>query len=418
MSKPMKTIPPGELLQQALSSLGVNRLRSWLTTLGVAVGVFSIISVMTALDAIDKSVESGLTSLGANTFQIQKTPATVFGSGHSRNRFINRKDITYRQAQAFRKLMQGKAKNIGFIITRPAIQAKYGNRSTNPDVTMTGGDEQFAASNGYDIREGRNLGSGDIQYGRNMVVLGGEVADRLFPAGDSPIGRQIRLNTGVYTVIGVFAKKGAAFGQSQDNLALIPITHYLDHIDEKSSLSITVEAFSQKEYPATLDQAVGAMRLARGLTVSEANDFDIRTNDSLIDSFRDIQRIISSGAFIISFMALLTAGVGIMNIMLVSVTERTREIGIRKSIGAPRSSIRNQFLIEALVLSLTGGVIGIAAGVGAGNIIAVKLNLPMIFPWLWISISITVCSAIGMGFGIFPAWKAAGLDPVEALRPK
>ncbi|WP_449257916.1 ABC transporter permease [Chlorobium limicola] len=418
MSKLIKTIPPREILLQALSSLSINRLRSWLTTLGVAVGVFSIISVMTALDAIDKSVESGLTSLGANTFQIQKTPATVFGGGHSRNRYANRKDITYRQAQMFRKLMQDKAGSIGFIISRPASQAKYGSRSTNPDVTMTGGDEQFATSNGYDIREGRNLGSGDIQHARNMVVLGGEVADRLFPAGESPLGKQIRINEGVYTVIGVFEKKGAAFGQSQDNFALIPITRYLDRIDERSSLGITVEAFSQNEYPATLDQAVGAMRLTRGLTVREPNNFDIRTNDSLIDSFRDVQRIIGSGAFIISFMALLTAGVGIMNIMLVSVTERTREIGIRKSIGAPRSSIRNQFLAEALVLSITGGVIGIAAGVGTGNIIALQLNLPMIFPWLWIAVSIAVCSAIGMAFGIFPAWKAAGLDPVEALRPK
>lgn len=417
MSK-LKSIQPGDIFRQALSSLSVNRLRSWLTTLGVAVGVFSIIAVMTALDAIDKSVESGLTSLGANTFQIQKTPATVFGGGHSRNRYINRKDITYREALFFRKLMQGKTKNTGLIITSPASQAKYGNRSTNPDVTTTGGDEHFAVSNGYTLRVGRNLGSGDIQYARNLAVLGSEVAERLFPVGENPLGMQIRVNNAVYTVIGVFEKKGAAFGQSQDNLVLIPITRFLDHINEKSSLSITVEAFSRNDYRKTLDHAVGAMRLARGLTVREPNDFEIRTNDSLVDSFRDIQRIISSGAFIISFMALLTAGVGIMNIMLVSVTERTREIGIRKSIGAPRSTIRNQFLLEALLLSLTGGIFGIVAGIGAGNIIALKLNLPMIFPWLWIIVSIAVCTAIGMVFGIFPAWKAAGLDPVEALRPK
>ena len=283
---------------------------------------------------------------------------------------------------------------------------------------LTGGDERFAPSGGYSIRTGRNLGSSDIRYARNFAVLGGEVAERLFPAGENPLGSEIRVNGEVYTVAGVFEKKGEAFGQSQDNLVLIPITRYLDHVDEKSSLSITVEAFSQQEYRKTLDQAVGTMRVVRALTVGEPNDFEIRSNDSLIDSFRDIQRIISSGAFIISFMALLTAGVGIMNIMLVSVTERTREIGIRKSIGAPRKSIRNQFLLEALVLSLTGGLIGIAAGIGAGNLVAVNFNLPLIFPWLWILVSLFVCSAIGMAFGIFPAWKAAGLDPVEALRPK
>lgn len=417
MSK-QNTIQSRDIFLQALSSLAVNRLRSWLTTMGVAVGVFSIIAVMTALDAIDKSVESGLTSLGANTFQIQKYPATVFGGGHSRNRYANREDITYKQGVFFRKIMESKARNIGFIITSTGNQARYANRSTNPDVTLSGGDENFAPANGFTISTGRNLSGGDIQYARNIAVLGGELAEKLFPAGENPLNRTIRVNGQVYTVAGVFEKKGAAFGQSQDNLAVIPITRYLDHINEKSTLSITIEAFSQEEYRKTIDQAVGAMRLARGLTIQEPNDFEIRTNDSLIDSFRDIQRIISIGAFIISFMALLTAGVGIMNIMLVSVTERTREIGIRKSIGAPRTSIRNQFLLEALILSLTGGFIGILAGVGAGNIIAVNLNLPLIFPLLWITVSLMVCSIIGMAFGIFPAWKAAGLDPVEALRPK
>ncbi len=413
-----RTIQTKEVFLQALSSLAVNRLRSWLTIMGVAVGVFSIIAVMTALDAIDKSVESGLTSLGANTFQIQKYPATVFGGGHSRNRYANREDITYKQGVFFRKIMESKARNIGFIITSPANQAKYGNRSTNPDVTMTGGDENFAPANGYIIRSGRNLSSSDIQYAQNIAVLGGELAEKLFPAGENPLNKAIRVNGQVYKVAGVFEKKGAAFGQSQDNLLVIPITRYLDHINEKSSISITVEAFSQDEYRKTIDQATGAMRQTRGLTIKETNDFEIRTNDSLIDSFRDIQRIISTGAFIISFMALLTAGVGIMNIMLVSVTERTKEIGIRKSIGAPRKSIRNQFLLEALILSLMGGFIGIIAGIGAGNIIALNLNLPLIFPLLWITVSIMVCSIIGMAFGMFPAWKAAGLDPVEALRPK
>ena len=160
------------------------------------------------------------------------------------------------------------------------------------------------------------------------------------------------------------------------------------------------------------------MRLARGLTVKDVNDFEIRTNESLIDSFRDIQRAISTGAFIISFMALLTAGVGIMNIMLVSVTERTREIGIRKSIGAPKRSILRQFLFESLFLSLAGGMIGIMVGTAAGNLVALNFNLPPIFPWVWITVSMIVCSTIGMTFGLFPAWKAANLDPVEALRPK
>ncbi len=407
-----------ETITQAIYSLTVNKLRSWLTIMGVAVGVFSIIAVMTALDAIDKSVESGLASLGANTFQIQKNPATTFGSGHSRNLYANRKDITWQQALLFKKSMEATSRNIGFMISSMANQAKYASLTTNPDVTMTGGDENFSASSGYIVASGRNLAESDIRYAKNSVVLGNEVATTLFPSGVNPQNKSIKINGDIYTVAGVFDKKGAAFGQSQDNFVLIPITRYLNHINEKSSVSITVEAISRKDYPLAIDRAIGAMRLARGLTVKDANDFEIRTNESLIDSFRDIQRAIGTGAFIISFMALLTAGVGIMNIMLVSVTERTREIGIRKSVGAPRGVILYQFLFEALFLSLAGGVIGIIAGVATGNVVAFKFNLPPIFPWLWIIISMVVCSGIGMTFGLFPAWKAANLDPVEALRPK
>ena len=407
-----------ETITQAVYSLAVNKLRSWLTIMGVAVGVFSIIAVMTALDAVDKSVESGLTSLGANTFQIQKNPATVFGSGHKKNVYANRKDITYQQVLLFRKSMEAYARNIGFTISSQANQAKFANRKTNPDVTLTGGDENFSASNGYNVLTGRNLSQSDIKSARNAAVLGSELAATLFPSGENPQDKFIKVNGEIYTVTGVFDKKGAAFGQSQDNFMLIPITRYLDHINEKSSLSITVEALSRKDYMTAIDRAIGAMRLARGLTIKDANDFEIRTNESLIDSFRDIQRAISTGAFIISFMALLTAGVGIMNIMLVSVTERTREIGIRKSVGAPKRSILRQFLFESLFLSLAGGIIGIIIGIAAGNIVALNFNLPPIFPWVWITVSMIVCSTIGMTFGLFPAWKAANLDPVEALRPK
>ena len=405
-----------ETVMQAATSLAVNKLRSALTTLGVAVGVFSIIAVMTALDAVDRSIASGLSSLGANTFQIQKSPATVFGGGHSRNLYANRKDITWQQAQLFKKYMGESARNIGFIITSQAAQASYGNEITNPDVTLTGGDESFAPANGFDVISGRNLNDGDLRYASNSAIIGSDVAEYLFRQGQNPVGKKIKVNGKVYTVVGVFSKKGAAFGQSQDNFVLIPISRYLEEVNEKSSIAITVEATSQKVYKQTIDRAIGAMRLARGLTVKKPNDFEIRTNESLVESFRDIQRIVSTGAFIISFMALLTAGVGIMNIMLVSVTERTREIGIRMSIGAPRRSILQQFLLEALLLSLGGGMLGIIAGASAGNLVALQFNLPVILPWVWIVVSLLVCSAIGISFGLFPAWKASRLDPVLALR--
>lgn len=410
------TLSIRETVMQAATSLAVNKLRSALTTLGVAVGVFSIIAVMTALDAVDRSIATGLSSLGANTFQIQKNPATVFGGGHNRNLYANRKDITWQEALLFKKYMEERARNIGFIITSQAAQASYGNEITNPDVTLTGGDESFAPANGLDVIAGRNLNDGDLRYASDTAVIGSDVAAYLFQQGQNPVGKQIRVNGKVYTVIGVFSKKGAAFGQSQDNFVLIPITRYLDEVNETSSISITVEATSQKSYRQTIDRAIGAMRLARGLTVQKANDFEIRTNESLVESFRDIQNIVGTGAFIISFMALLTAGVGIMNIMLVSVTERTREIGVRMSVGAPRRTILEQFLVEALLLSLGGGALGIVAGAGAGNLVALQFNLPVILPWVWIVVSLLVCTVIGISFGLFPAWKASRLDPVTALR--
>jgi len=404
-----------ETLIQAATSLAVNKMRSALTTLGVAVGVFSIIAVMTALDAVDRSIASGLSSLGANTFQIQKYPATVFGGGHSRNIYANRQDITWQQAQRFKKYMGDSASNIGLVVSLQGIQASYATEVTNPDITLSGGDENFALANGFDIVQGRNLNENDIRNASANIVLGSDLAAYLFREGQNPIGKTIKINGKAGRVVGVFSSKGPAFGQSQDNFVLIPITRFLEEVNQESSIAISVEATSQKTYQQTIDQAIGAMRLARGLTVKMPNDFEIRTNESLVESFRDIQNIIGTGAFIISFMALLTAGVGIMNIMLVSVTERTREIGIRMSVGAPRRSILQQFLLEALLLSLGGGLVGIALGAGAGNLVAVKFNLPVMFPWLWVIVSLTVCSAIGISFGLFPAWKASRLDPVTAL---
>jgi len=404
-----------ETLIQAATSLAVNKMRSALTTLGVAVGVFSIIAVMTALDAVDRSIASGLSSLGANTFQIQKYPATVFGSGHSRNIYANRQDITWQQAQRFKKYMGDSASNIGLVVSLQGIQASYATEVTNPDITLSGGDENFALANGFDIVQGRNLNENDIKNASANIVLGSDLAAYLFREGQNPIGKTIKINGKAGRVVGVFSSKGPAFGQSQDNFVLIPITRFLEEVNQEPSIAISVEATSQKTYQQTIDQAIGAMRLARGLTVKMPNDFEIRTNESLVESFRDIQNIIGTGAFIISFMALLTAGVGIMNIMLVSVTERTREIGIRMSVGAPRRSILQQFLLEALLLSLGGGLVGIALGAGAGNLVAVKFNLPVMFPWLWVIVSLTVCSVIGISFGLFPAWKASRFDPVTAL---
>jgi putative ABC transport system permease protein len=227
----------------------------------------------------------------------------------------------------------------------------------------------------------------------------------------------VRIDGQNYTVVGLLGPKGSSFGQSQDNFAVTPITQFLEAYGRAGrSISVNIQAKSQEELAAIQEVAVGNMRLVRGLDPEDPNDFETFSNDSLIEAFNNIASVVAVGAFVISAIALLASGVGVMNIMLVSVTERTKEIGIRKSIGAKKRNILSQFLIEAVVLSLAGGLAGIAVGVIGGNAVAAFLNATAVFPWGWALGGMIVCSGIGIVFGFYPAWKAASLDPIEALR--
>jgi putative ABC transport system permease protein len=403
-----------EIIRLALASLATNKLRSSLTMVGIAVGVFSVIGVMTVISGLRSSIESGLNVLGANSFQIQKFPAINFSNPWVR--FRNRRDISYTQGERFKELMRGTAE-VSISLRRGGRRVGYLDRKTNPNIGLIGGDENSVTSRNYEIAAGRNIGADDVEFGRAVVVLGDDIVKRLF-SGEEAVGRIVRIDGQNYTVIGLLESKGSAFGGTQDNLAITPITQFLEIYGNNSwrSVSITVQAVSQAVLAETQDTAIGYMRLARGLAPEQANDFEVFSNDSLIESFSNVAGVVAIGAFVISAIALLAAGVGVMNIMLVSVTERTKEIGIRKSIGAKKRNILTQFLIEAVVLSLLGGLAGVLFGVVGGNLGAKMLNAETVFPWMWAVIGLLVCSAIGIGFGFYPAWKAASLDPIEALR--
>jgi putative ABC transport system permease protein len=281
---------------------------------------------------------------------------------------------------------------------------------------LVGTDEGFVTSRNYDVADGRNLTAEDVALGRPICVIGDEVAKVIFP-NENPIGRLVRINEQNYTVVGQFAPKGTSFGQSQDNFVVTPITRWLAIYGRQwRSIGITVQAPSQEELVATQDKAIGTMRMVRELEPEDLNDFEIFSNDSLIESFNKIMDVIAIGAFVISAIALLAAGVGVMNIMLVSVTERTKEIGVRKSIGAKQKNILMQFLIEAVALSLVGGLAGVTFGVAGGSLLAVFMNGALVMPWGWVAAGLLVCGGIGVIFGFYPAWKAARLDPIEALR--
>jgi putative ABC transport system permease protein len=402
-----------EIFRLALGSLSANKLRSSLTMLGITVGVFSVIAVMTCITALRSSIENGLNVLGANSFQINKFPAINFSDPWVR--FRNRPDITYAQAARLKDMMQGAAE-VSLMLRRGGRRVLYLDRRTNPNVRLIGGDENHITSFNYVIASGRNLQPDDVEFGRAVVVLGHDIANKLF-INEEPLGKVVRIDGQSYTVIGVFAPKGTSFGDTQDNNALTPITQYLETYGRSfRSMSINVQAPDQERLAATQEAATGAMRLVRGLDPEHPNDFEIFSNESLIEAFNKIAGVVAIGAFVISAIALLASGIGVMNIMLVSVTERTKEIGIRKSIGAKKRNILTQFLIEAVVLSLVGGLAGVLVGIVGGNVGAKMLNAPAVFPLAWAIAGLLVCSGIGIGFGFYPAWKAASLDPIEALR--
>jgi putative ABC transport system permease protein len=408
---------PLEIFRMALGSLGANKLRSGLTMFGITIGVFSVIGVMTAVTVLRTSIETGLSFLGSNMFQIAKYPING-GGPEGRRKYDLRRDITLEQAMRYQRLMEGTA-NVVCLKTfdrSDNAQAVYGGRKTTPSLTFGGSNEHFLAANQYSIDLGRNFTPDDIELARPVVIIGQGILARLFPS-ESAIGKSIKVKDRSYIVIGVFASKGSSFGGNQDDIAMIPITRFMsDFGAEKRSVNIATQAPSQALYNATMDQGITVMRVVRGLQPEAENDFEIYSNDSIIGIIAKVADTIAAGSFIISAIALLAAGIGIMNIMLVSVTERTKEIGVRKSIGARKKSILLQFLIEAVMISLLGGLFGIGLGVAGGNILAFIMETSAVIPWLWVAIGLIVCSGIGVGFGFYPAWKAASLDPIEALR--
>lgn len=403
-----------EILRLAFASLTSNKLRSGLTVLGIAVGVFSVIGVMTFINGMRASIESGLNVLGANSFQVSKWPPISF-SPSDWMKYRNRRDVTYVTAARFKDLM-GDSARVNLQIGRGGQRVIVRDRKTNPNVRLIGTDENYITAFNYDVATGRNLGVDDVEYGRPVCLLGTDVVEKVFPDED-PLGKSVRISGQNYTVVGLLASKGSSFGGSADNLVVTPISRFLVIYGRQyRSISMNVQATSQAELSETQEKAIGMMRLVRGLHPEDLNDFEVFSNESLIDMFNKMADIVAAGALIISAIALLASGVGVMNIMLVSVTERTKEIGIRKSIGAKKRNILYQFLAEAVALSLIGGLAGVAIGVTGGNAVAYFMHTAITFPWMWTFIGLAVCGGIGIVFGLYPAWKAAALDPIEALR--
>ena len=416
----------------AVGAIRSNKLRSTLTLLGIAVGVFSIIGVMTAMGVLQNAIESGLSELGANTFQIQKYPTGMFRGPGWWRKYRNRKDITYQQGRQLEERLT-KARFVGLESWSGGKVVAFGKERTNPNVGVVGENVDGFPTNNWNIEFGRAFSRQEVASAENVAVLGKAVVDKLLPYGGRIVGEYIRVSGIRFKVIGTIEDKGAILGGNNGNFVAIPITTHLNYFGKDRSINIMVQATSEDTYDATLEQARAIMRVIRQVPPGAEDDFEFFSNESLISTFNDFTFMIKIGTLAIAAIALIAAGVGIMNIMLVSVTERTREIGIRKALGATKTNVLSQFLTESVVFSQIGGVIGIVTGSMLGNIVAVLMKAPFVYPWnneieilttplmnftaLQMNIvALIFCSLIGIIFGVYPAWKASNLDPIEALR--
>lgn len=406
-----------ELFKVAMAALHANKLRSSLTMLGIIIGIFSIISISTVISMMQVSIEEGVSALGKNTFQLQKWPSVRTGSAEERAMIRKRRNITVDEYYALKERLKDDALYVGGELWRFGRRLKYESNETNPNVSLSGCTPEAFPNNNWVIETGREFTQREVQSGARVIVLGKDIANNLFDF-IQPVGQEVWMDGRKYKVIGVLESQGSMFGQSQDNFVLIPLNTFIAYYGgfRWNSVNITIQSYTKEEYNELMEIAEGAFRTVRKVPPGEPNDFSIRSNEQMLKQINEITAGFRIGAFVIAGIALLAAGVGIMNIMLVSVTERTREIGIRKSIGAKRNSILFQFLVEAITLCILGGIVGIVSGVAIGNFAGSQLNATAHIPIDWVSIGVAICVLIGVLFGTYPAYKASNLDPIEALR--
>jgi putative ABC transport system permease protein len=399
----------------ALGALASHKLRSALTLLGVLVGVFSIIVAMTAMRVMQNQVEDQMSELGSQTFQVTKWPTLFFVSREDWIKYWRRPDFTLAQGlQVMEKADLAIAIGLEGHFWQGQVQSRY--KTTSPSVSLLGETPGSFQARKWNLQEGRFIVDADVDAARDVCVLGGGLAKTVFPYGTA-VGERLKINGFNYTVVGVLETKGSSQEGDQDNFAIMPLTAGLNRFGRRNrNLNILVQARDQASYDDTVEQVRSVLRTVRKIPPGEPDNFEIFSNDSMIAQFNNLTVAVRVGVTVVSSIALLAAGIGIMNIMLVSVTERTREIGIRRAIGAKKRNIMTQFIVEAIVICEVGGVLGVILGVLGGNATAYYLKLPPVVPFDWIALGLIICSIVGIVFGTYPAYKAANLDPIESLR--
>lgn len=406
-----------ENVRMALSSIKANLTRATLTLMIIAVGIICLVGILTAIDSLIFSLSDNFSSLGANSFSISPSGEAM----QSRREGVIEKrgeEITFQQAMDFKEKLRVDGRVTVHFDGTSRAALKFENEKTNPTITVVGVDENYLAVNGYDIEFGRGFTNLEIQNGAPRVILGTELIQTLFKGrAAAALNQTIQVGNIRVQVVGVLKSKGSSLNSSSDRIVLMPLLQakqYYAAPNENFKVAVQVNKVSGMD--DAINEATGTMRVVRGLRVNETNDFEIQKSEGLVNIIKENTVKIRLATIGIGLITLLGAAIGLMNIMLVSVTERTREIGISKAIGATSRNIMVQFLTEAILISLMGGLVGIILGILVGNIVTLLIGGKFLVPWNWISLGVFVCIVVGVFSGLYPALKAARLDPIESLR--
>ena len=402
-----------ENIKIALNSITVNIIRTILTIFIISIGISALVGIQTAIESIKFSINDNFTSMGANTFNIRNKSSNVriAKKGEKAKRY---ESISFDEAMNFKNQFSFTTSISSWASSNATIT--YNSKKSNPNINVTGTDENYIITSGYKLKEGRNFTLDEIQQGKPIVIIGEEIQNIFFNK-TSPIGKLISIGKNKFKVIGVLKKKGASMNFGGDKTCLIPINNARQYFGyPNQSFTISVLSKNSELLNSTIGQAISKMRDVRKIKPLEENDFDIVRSDNLTKIMFENIKYVTIAALVIGTITLFGSAIGLMNIMLVSVTERTKEIGTRKALGATSKMILWQFLIEAIIICQIGGLLGVFLGVIIGNLVSIIIGSDFLIPWIWIFVGFAICLLVGLISGLFPAAKAAKLNPTEALR--